>query len=94
MPIYEYKCSNCEKEFEAMQKISDPPLTNCKFCSGEVTKLISQCTFHLKGTGWYATDYAGKSGGADQKPKETEVPTSTTTSDDSKDTSSTESTDP
>ena len=94
MPIYEYKCKECGKEFEAIQKISDPPLSNCEFCSGEVTKLISQCTFHLKGTGWYATDYAGKSGGTDQKPREMESTTSTTTSDDSKDTSSTESSDP
>ena len=64
MPIYEYKCNNCHEGFEILQKHSDPPLAKCPSCSGEVNKLISQCTFHLKGTGWYATDYARKGGGA------------------------------
>ena len=58
MPIYEYNCKNCGKGFEILQKFSDPPPLKCPLCSGEVSKLISQCAFHLKGTGWYATDYA------------------------------------
>lgn len=57
MPIYEYQCSGCGKVFEVFQKISDKPLTKCKFCKGELNKLISNCAFHLKGTGWYVTDY-------------------------------------
>ena len=61
MPIYEYHCVDCGKDFEFMQKFSDPPKTVCPDCGGELKKLISQCTFHLKGTGWYATDYANKS---------------------------------
>ena len=61
MPIYEYHCAQCGKDFEFMQKFSDPPKTVCPDCGGELKKLISQCTFHLKGTGWYATDYANKS---------------------------------
>lgn len=60
MPIYEYECLKCGKTTEAMQKFSDPPLTTCEHCSGEVRKLISMSTFHLKGSGWYTTDYAGK----------------------------------
>jgi putative FmdB family regulatory protein len=60
MPIYEYQCSACGHEFELIQKFSDPPVTECQACKGEVTKLISPSTFHLKGTGWYATDYANK----------------------------------
>ena len=60
MPIYEYHCTACGKDFEFMQKFSDPPKTVCPDCGGELKKLISQCTFHLKGTGWYATDYANK----------------------------------
>ncbi len=44
-----------------MQKFSDAPKSNCPECGGELTKLISNCTFHLKGSGWYATDYASKS---------------------------------
>ena len=62
MPIYEYECSKCGKAFEVFQRITEEPLTKCKFCEGQVNRLISQCSFHLKGTGWYVTDY--KQGGA------------------------------
>lgn len=61
MPIYEYQCDQCGKMEEVIQKFSDKPLTKCKHCSGKLHKLISQSAFHLKGTGWYVTDYAGKS---------------------------------
>ncbi|SMC27479.1 putative regulatory protein, FmdB family [Desulfacinum hydrothermale DSM 13146] len=60
MPIYEYECTQCGQITEAMQKFSDPPLTECEHCHGELRKLISMSTFHLKGSGWYVTDYAGK----------------------------------
>ncbi|MEE9614840.1 MAG: FmdB family zinc ribbon protein [Thermodesulfobacteriota bacterium] len=60
MPIYEYRCNECGKEFEMIQKFSDDPLTECIHCSGSVDKLISKSSFHLKGSGWYATDYGGK----------------------------------
>ena len=63
MPIYEYQCTKCGHVTEAWQKFSDPPLTECELCHGRMRKLISQSTFHLKGTGWYVTDYASKSGG-------------------------------
>ena len=62
MPIYEYKCSKCGEVFEAFQKINDNPLKVCKFCHGKVDRLISQTSFQLKGSGWYLTDYAKKSG--------------------------------
>ena len=61
MPIYEYQCEQCGAIEEALQKFSDKPLTKCGHCSGRLHKLISQSAFHLKGTGWYVTDYAGKS---------------------------------
>jgi putative FmdB family regulatory protein len=61
MPIYEYQCDQCGKIEEAIQKFSDRPLTKCRHCSGKLNRLISHSTFHLKGTGWYVTDYAGKS---------------------------------
>ena len=61
MPIYEYECTKCHRIEEVLQKFSDKPLTKCKHCSGKLHKLISQSSFHLKGTGWYVTDYAGKS---------------------------------
>jgi putative FmdB family regulatory protein len=58
MPIYEYECEACGQQHEVIQKISDPPLLNCPAC-GEprLRKLISAAAFHLKGTGWYATDF-------------------------------------
>jgi len=63
MPIYEYECDACGHHMEALQKFSDPPLTECDAChSHKLKKLISHSTFHLKGTGWYVTDYASKSG--------------------------------
>jgi putative FmdB family regulatory protein len=61
MPIYEYECTKCGRIEEAFQKFSDKPLAKCRHCSGKLHKLISQSTFHLKGNGWYATDYANKS---------------------------------
>jgi putative FmdB family regulatory protein len=63
MPIYEYQCINCSKTIEVSQKISAPPLTECEHCTGKLKKIISQSSFQLKGTGWYTTDYAKKTGG-------------------------------
>src|SRR6266566_8375722 len=63
MPIYEYRCLDCGHQFELMQKFSDPPAETCTSCSGIVQKLISRSAFHLKGSGWYVTDY-GRNGNA------------------------------
>ena len=72
MPIYEYGCSKCGKTHEIIQKMSDQPLTECPSCSGKLHKLISQSSFHLKGSGWYATDYAKQSSsGTSPKKKDT-----------------------
>ena len=60
VPIYEYECVRCHQTTEALQKFSDPPLTDCPHCNGRLKKLISLNSFHLKGSGWYVTDYAGK----------------------------------
>ncbi|MBK1731496.1 FmdB family zinc ribbon protein [Thiococcus pfennigii] len=58
MPFYEYRCESCGHELEALQKISDPPLTDCPAC-GQATlkKKISAAGFRLKGGGWYETDF-------------------------------------
>jgi putative FmdB family regulatory protein len=66
MPLYEYRCSKCGEKFEVIQKFSDAPLTVHEACGGTVERLISLSGFSLKGTGWYATDYA-KSGSSSQK---------------------------
>lgn len=65
MPLYEYRCKQCDKVFEVIQKFSDPALTVHEECGGEVERLISAPGLHFKGSGWYITDYAragGKSG--------------------------------
>lgn len=62
MPLYEYQCLTCREKSEVLQRLSDPPLAACPKCGGEVKKLISSPAFQFKGTGWYVTDYAGKSG--------------------------------
>jgi putative FmdB family regulatory protein len=67
MPIYEYGCMKCGKTHEIMQKFSDAPLALCPECGGEVKKLISNTSFVLKGTGWYATDYASSKKGEEDK---------------------------
>ncbi|HAO32176.1 MAG TPA: zinc ribbon domain-containing protein [Candidatus Competibacter sp.] len=76
MPIYEYRCQSCNHELEAMQKLSDPELSDCPTCGKPgLKKLISAVGFRLKGSGWYETDF--KKGGAqknvakeDSAPKE------------------------
>ncbi|HEY7758491.1 MAG TPA: zinc ribbon domain-containing protein [Burkholderiales bacterium] len=58
MPIYEYRCGSCGFEKEYLQKLSDPPITDCPTCGKPaMTKLVSAAGFQLKGTGWYATDF-------------------------------------
>ena len=82
MPIYEYECTQCGEVEEVFQKFSDKPLKKCRHCSGKLHKLISQSTFHLKGTGWYVTDYANKSktNAADSKKKSEKASTNNTSS--------------
>ena len=58
MPIYEYACNSCEHTLDALQKISDEPLTDCPECGEAALKrLISAPRFRLKGSGWYETDF-------------------------------------
>jgi putative FmdB family regulatory protein len=71
MPIYEYKCPKCGV-FEAMQRISEPSLKKCPTCKSKVERQISRGSFILKGSGWYATDYAKKgANGADSSSEST-----------------------
>jgi putative FmdB family regulatory protein len=80
MPIYEYVCNSCGHEFEEWQKISDAPVQRCPSCGKrKVERLVSLSAFHLKGTGWYVTDYAGKKSGstpADKKEEKKSEPKS------------------
>ena len=58
MPIYEYRCVNCEHAMEALQRMSDDPLKVCPSCGKEtLSKMVSAASFRLKGGGWYETDF-------------------------------------
>lgn len=64
MPIYAYRCEACGFAKDALQKMSDAPLTECPTC-GKSTfkKQVTAAGFQLKGTGWYVTDFRGGQGG-------------------------------
>jgi putative FmdB family regulatory protein len=89
LPLYEYECPKCGV-FERMQKFSDPVLRSCPTCGQPVEKLLSPPAIQFKGSGWYVTDYAGKSsGGKDEKNSESkDTKTSDTSSSASKDSGS------
>jgi putative FmdB family regulatory protein len=67
MPLYEYQCESCAHRFERIQKFSDPPVETCPNCQGTVRRLLSSPAIQFKGSGWYITDYARKSGGESKK---------------------------
>jgi putative FmdB family regulatory protein len=71
MPIYEYNCAKCGKTIEVIQKFSDKPLKKHDKCGGTLTKLLSASSFHLKGTGWYKTDYASSASPSESKETST-----------------------
>jgi putative FmdB family regulatory protein len=65
MPIYAYRCAACGFAKDALQKMSDAPLTVCPSCGKpEFKKQVTAAGFQLKGSGWYVTDFKGGSGGA------------------------------
>jgi len=66
VPLYEYQCAR-DGRFEVIRKFSDPPLKKCPQCGGPIQKLLSAPAIQFKGTGWYVTDYAKKSGGEGTK---------------------------
>jgi putative FmdB family regulatory protein len=70
MPIYEYRCGKCGFQKEYLQRLNETPLTKCPECGKRTfTKMVTAAGFHLKGTGWYATDFKD-SGSGKAKPKE------------------------
>ena len=90
MPIYEYACTDCGHELEVLQKMNDLPLEECPACSqNTLKKRISAAAFHLKGSGWYETDFSGKKKkseenektGTPAKEKKSDTPQQTSTGD-------------
>ena len=62
MPTYDYKCSNCNHTFEYFQPMSAAPLTECPECKGNLKRIIGTGSGPIfKGSGFYQTDYKGKS---------------------------------
>jgi putative FmdB family regulatory protein len=72
VPIYEYRCEKCGHRTEIIQKFSDPPLTECARCKGQLSKVIAPPALQFKGSGWYITDYSDKG-----KPPKSETETKT-----------------
>ena len=69
MPIYEYLCKSCGKQFETMQKISEPPVAPCPKCGDTADRMISRTSFSLKGSGWYKDGYSKSSAKKDIEKK-------------------------
>ncbi len=85
MPIYEYRCEECGEEHEALQKVSEPPLTVCPACGKPaLKKQLSAAGFQLKGSGWYATDFKGPAKKPADKKTEATTEAKTETKSDSK----------
>ncbi|HEU6438099.1 MAG TPA: zinc ribbon domain-containing protein [Nitratidesulfovibrio sp.] len=61
MPIYEYRCSDCEQIFEEWLKTFDEAPRSCPVCGGHADRIVSNTSFVLKGGGWYVTDYGNRS---------------------------------
>ena len=75
MPIYEYRCTECGFQDEYLQKVSEPPLTQCPSCGRPTfSKLLSAAGFQLKGSGWYATDFKNSGSAPSKPPPESSAP--------------------
>jgi putative FmdB family regulatory protein len=69
MPTYQYACTSCGEELEAVQKFSDDPLTECPACAGRLRKVFSPVGVVFKGSGFYKTD--SRSSGKKSATKDT-----------------------
>lgn len=70
MPLYEYQCSKCGRRFEKIEGSNASTRKKCPNCGGKATRLLTAPAIQFKGSGWYVTDYSGKSGGGDSKKTE------------------------
>ncbi len=72
MPLYEYQCVKCQRRTEKIESVHGPHLKKCPHCGGKVERLQSAPAIQFKGSGWYVTDYAGKSGGKEPSADKTD----------------------
>jgi putative FmdB family regulatory protein len=71
VPLYEYKCLKCGRHTDKIEPVAGPHLKKCPHCGGKVESVITAPAIKFKGSGWYVTDYAGKSpdgGSKESKP--------------------------
>ncbi|MDE3082017.1 MAG: FmdB family transcriptional regulator [Acidobacteriota bacterium] len=68
MPTYEYECQACHERVEAVQRFSDPALTTCEACGGELKKVFSAVGIVFKGSGFYKNDSRGTTSSATPAP--------------------------
>jgi putative FmdB family regulatory protein len=61
VPLYEYKCMKCGRHTDKIEPVDGPHLKKCPHCGGKVESVITAPAIKFKGSGWYVTDYAGKS---------------------------------
>src|SRR5271165_6447917 len=80
VPLYEYQCTKCKRRTEKIESVAGPHLKKCPHCGGKVERLQSAPAIQFKGSGWYVTDYAGKSS-AKESAKDTGASESASTSD-------------
>ena len=72
MPLYEYQCTKCKRRTEKIENVAGPHLKKCPHCGAKVERLQSAPAIQFKGSGWYVTDYAGKSGGKEAQAEKAE----------------------
>ncbi len=75
MPLYEYKCLKCGRRTEKIENVAGPHLKKCPHCGGKVEAVISAPAIQFKGSGWYVTDYAGKSAAREAGAKDEKAET-------------------
>ena len=78
MPLYEYECTACHKHTEKIQKFSDPEITTCPHCGGELKRVISAPAFSMKGGGWFADGYGSTKPAAAASSESSTTPAATT----------------
>jgi len=82
MPIYEYRCTECDHRLEKLQRMADDPLKDCPECNKPaLKKLVSAAAFKLKGSGWYETDFKGKEKAPSESNKTADASNKDSTSD-------------